>query len=275
MRYPYVTFSLIRGRGQITHSGPAYGPREPYDKEVLPFRAKMPNMVGANTSVYLDAIAHLPPGGTLILNAAVTWEEYESVVENLGDHTSVRVTYDSGWLEATRPTLQHSRIAATVSLLAYTISDELGCTLESLGSATFKMPLLAKGIEPDCCFYVQNARRIIGMEDISLEKDPPPDVMVEVDISHDSSAKMPIYASMKVPEVWRYDGRGGQMHIYELTVTGYAEITNSHAFPMLTAATLSEYVAKAKAKGQTAALRSLRDWIRRGNEERPRLKPVL
>jgi Uma2 family endonuclease len=219
-------------------------------------------MTATYASTYLDAIAHLPSGGTLILTD-VTWEEYESLVDDLGDHSSVRLLYDQGRLEVMSPTSDHDQLAIMCSLLAYVLGEERGCDVESFGSTTFKRRRSGKGAEPDACFYVQTAARIIGRRRLDLAKDPPPDVMVEIDISHDSTTKMAIYASIKVPEVWRYDGRQSQMHIYHLKDDGYVEAPGSLAFPSLTADVLTEFLEQSKTRGQTAALRSFRQWARR------------
>jgi Uma2 family endonuclease len=222
----------------------------------------MPGMTATYASTYLDAIDHLPPGSTLILTD-VTWEEYESLVDDLGDHSSVRLAYDQGRLEVMSPTSDHDQLGIMCSLLAYVLGEETGSDVESFGSTTFKRRRSGKGAEPDACFYVQTAARIIGRRRLDLAKDPPPDVMVEIDISHDSTAKMAIYATMNVPEVWRYDGRQSQMHIYHLKDDAYVEAQSSLAFPMLTAAVLTEFLEQSKTQGQTATLRSFRQWARK------------
>jgi Uma2 family endonuclease len=80
-------------------------------------------MSTARTSTYLDAIAHLPEGGTLILDD-VTWDEYERLVDLMGDHRPVRVTYDQGTLEVMSPTRKHDHFALMCTRLADIISDE-------------------------------------------------------------------------------------------------------------------------------------------------------
>jgi Uma2 family endonuclease len=87
--------------------------------------------------------------------------------------------------------------------------------------------------------------------------------MVEIDISHDSPTKMAIYAAMIVQEVWRYDGRRGQMQIYHLKDDSYVEVSTSLAFPKLTAAKLSEVLELSKTKGQTTTMRAFRQWVRK------------
>ena len=87
-----------------------------------------------------------------------------------------------------------------------------------------------KGAEPDGSFYVQNADAIIGKRRIDLSVDPPPDVVVEIDITSESLSKFPIYAAFGVPEIWRYDGRAAQ--IYHLVNQSYVETDASLAFPV-------------------------------------------
>jgi len=215
-----------------------------------------------SASIYLEAIAHLPAGATLIV-PDVAWDDYERLVDgDLGDHSSVRVTYDQGRLEVMSPTSEHDHLADMCTLIAHVLGEETGCDVESFGSTTFKLSRLGKGAEPDACFYVQHAALVIGKNKLDLSEDPPPDVMVEIDISHDSSTKMAIYASMSVAEVWRYDGRRCEMHIYHLKGDRYVEMPNSLAFPLLTADALSQFLEQSKTKGQTAAVRAFRQWVR-------------
>jgi Uma2 family endonuclease len=136
----------------------------------------------------------------------------------------------------------------------------LGVVLETGGATTFKSKQLAQGVEPDTCFYVQSAARIIGKLTLDLKTDPPPDVVVEIDTTNDSLDKFRIYAALNVPELWRYDGR--QTYFYQLAESGYEEIQNSRAFPSLPASTLTQYIEHSKTEGQTAALMAFRQYLR-------------
>jgi Uma2 family endonuclease len=207
---------------------------------------------------YREAIAHLPVGGTLILTD-VPWEEYEQLLADLGDSYSARITYDNGRLEIMSPSFKHENYGVLVARLADAIAYEMDIVLESLGSTTYKQQWLARGVEPDACFYVQSAARIIGNERIDLAIDPPPDIVVEIDVSHESTTKLKIYAGMRVPEVWRYDER--RMHVHQLTEQGYVEVSASLAFPVLTTDALSQFLEQSKTEGQTATLRSFRAWL--------------
>jgi Uma2 family endonuclease len=200
---------------------------------------------------YLDAIAHLPAGATLLL-PRVSWEEYEALLSDLTDRPRLRVSYDAGRVEIMSPLPEHEEYKETILRLVQVLSEEAGIRLETRGSATYKQKKLAKGAEPDTSFYVQNAARIIGRRRIDLTVDPPPDLVVEIDTTNESLSKFPIYAALGVLEIWRYDGRAAQF--FQLAGTGYEEIRQSRAFPMLTAGVLTEYIELSKTEGQSAAL---------------------
>ena len=208
---------------------------------------------------YLEAIAQLPAGGTLILTD-VSWEEYEQLLTDLGDGYAVRITYNQERLEITRATSMHECLKEATSYLASTLAEATGVELESGGSTTFRQEWLERGVEPDACFFVQNATRIIGRDVIDLRTDPPPDIVVEIDVSHESTGKLVIYAGMNVPELWRYDEQ--RAHIYVLTDQGYVEVPASRTFSVLTSDALSQFLEQSKTAGQTAALRSFREWLR-------------
>ncbi len=219
----------------------------------------------AQTANYMDAIEHLPAGSTLILTD-VSWEEYEQLLANLGNSYGVRISYDQGRLEIMSPSLDHEMYKELILGLARIVAEESGLTLESRGSTTFKHEQFAGGAEPDTCFYVQNAGRIIGRNRIDLKTDPPPDIVVEIDVAHQSTSKFPFYASLGVPELWRYDERHAQ--IYHLMEQRYVEMPASRAFPILTGEVLSRFLEQSKAEGQSKTLRVFREWMRAHGPER-------
>src|SRR6267378_2186290 len=99
----------------------------------------------------------------------------------------------------------------------------------------------------------------IGKRKFDLDSDPPPDIVVEVDITNESLSKFAIYAALSVPEIWRYDGNKAQ--IYELSVSGYREVSESQFFSQLTPKMLADSLMQSKSEGQTAALRSFRQQL--------------
>lgn len=212
------------------------------------------------TATYLDAIAHLPPGGTLSV-PDVTWEEYEDLLKDLEESGwKLRVSYDHGELIIMSPSARHERYRDLILHIASRVAEKMNVVIESLGATTFRHQARRQGVEPDTCFYVKNAARIIGRPDIDLRSDPPPDVVVEIDITRQSARKLPIYAGLGVTEIWHYDER--RLRILHLIEGQWTEASASRAFPLLTADLLTRLLEQSKTQGQSAALASLRDWLR-------------
>ena len=217
-------------------------------------------MPTTTTADYLNAIEHLPVGATLRL-AGVSWDEYEELLSEIGDsRPGLRVSYSEGRLQIMSPTPEHEGYKESIYSLARLLAEETNTVLESRGSTTYRRRRKAKGVEPDTSFYVQNAARMIGKRTIDLEVDPPPDVVVEIDVSNESLSKFPIYAALGVPEIWLYDGQ--QARLYELAEGNYQEMARSLAFPALTATALTDFLAQCKTSGQSAALAAFRRRLR-------------
>ena len=215
--------------------------------------------MSTRTTDYLDAIEHLPEGATLVIHQ-FTWDEYERLLEDLSERPNLRASYDRGKLEIMSPLPEHEKYARFIDDLVRALSDKLNLKLEKVGSATWKKRQLDRGTEPNACYYVANADRIIGKRKIDLESDPPPDVVVEIDITNESLSKFPIYAALSVPEIWRYDGKTAQF--YELSEDGYRQIAESRFFTRLKPELLAEALEKSKVEGQTAALEAFRQRLR-------------
>jgi Uma2 family endonuclease len=213
--------------------------------------------MSTETLDYLDAIAHLPQGATLVAHH-VGWEDYERLLTALRDVAGLRVSYDEGRLEIMAPLAEHEAFADTIAFLARVLTSELGWKLEARGRATLKRQSKLKGAEPDECFYVQNAAAIIGKR-LDLSVDPPPDIVVEIDLSNESLAKFPIYAALGVPEIWRYDGR--VMEIFHLARDRYATSPSSLAFPFLSGPVMADFLEQSKRLGQDEALDAFRLWV--------------
>ena len=215
--------------------------------------------MSALTTDYLDLIERLPAGASLRLQN-VGWDEYEHLLTQMETYPGHRVSFDRGRLIVMSPLPEHEEYKETILRFVQVLSEELDIALESRGATTFKSKRLAKGLEPDTCFYVQNAARLIGQRTITLGIDPPPDVVVEIDTTNESLHKFPIYAALGVPEIWLYDGE--RAYFYKLVGETYDEIQNSVAFHVLTTTDLAQFVEQSKTEGQSAALAAFRHAFR-------------
>jgi Uma2 family endonuclease len=189
-----------------------------------------------------------------------SWETYVRLMKKRGENRVPRFTYDRGELEIMSPSTQHESIAYHIGLLVAVFAEELGVDLYGAGSTTFEREDLERGFEPDACFYIRNEARIRGKRRIDLDFDPPPDLVIEVDITSPSLDKLPIYAHFGVPEVWRYDGE--RVMTYELRDDEYVGIAGSIALPPLTSAILTRFVDEGLKTRRRAWVRNVRDWAR-------------
>ena len=211
------------------------------------------------TTDYLDLIGRLPSGATLRL-PNVGWDEYEHLLSEMESHPAHRLTYDRGRLVIMSPKREHETYKVLIGRLVYAISEELGVEVEATGSTTLKRKKMARGVEPDESFYVQNVARVVGQHTAISATEPPPDVVVEIDTTNELLDKFDIYAALGVPEIWRYDGE--KAHFYQLSETSYQEIQSSIAFPLLTAEDLTRFVEQSKTEGQTATVAAFIKFLR-------------
>ncbi len=207
-----------------------------------------------------------PPEQRTILRN-ISWETYQRLLAAHAGSSAPRFAYDRGTLEIISPLAEQEEPNRAIALLVEVVAEELGLDLRNLGSTTLKREDVRRGVEPDSCFYIQNEPRVRGKAGIDLALDLPPDLVVEVDITSPSLDKLPIYAQLGVPEIWRYDGNG--VTILRLAGEEYVVATDSAALPPLTGAVLSRFVAESKTLPRTGWLRALRAWTRRHGEATP------
>ena len=211
------------------------------------------------TTNYLDIIERLPAGSKLEL-PNVVWDEYENLLSQMGDFPGHRLSYDRGRLTVVSPNRRHEFYKLFFGRIAQVLTEELRIDVEATGATTLRRRSLGQGIEPDESYYVGNATNVIDHLEFDLDVDPPPDVAIEIDITSDSLDKLPIYAALGVPEIWRYDGE--VMRLYKLAGENYELIHNSLAFPILTAEDLTQCLKQSKTEGQSAAAAAFRRMLR-------------
>lgn len=202
----------------------------------------------------------LSPPEQRILLENISWQTYESLLQAHRDRSAPRFTYDQGHLELMSPSAEHEELKDTIALLVNTVAEELNINTRSFGSATFRREDLGRGFEPDACFYVQSVARISGKTAPDLTIDPPPDLVVEIDITSPSLSKFPILAQLGVTEVWRSDGSHLQM--FHLLDGQYVEGEESVVFPKLTSTIVNRFLAESRALERLDWLRQVRAWAR-------------
>lgn len=201
----------------------------------------------------------VPLGGSILLKD-ISWQKFESILLGLGENRASKLVYDQGTLEILVPLPEHEYFKDCIGDLIKDLADELEINYECFGSTTWKRQDSMSGAEPDNCFYIQNESAIRGRLNIDLTQDPPPDLVLEIDITSKSLDSLPIYARLGVPEVWRYDRK--RLLIYHLERLTYVDATFSLAFPKFPVQALPEFIAQNLPLGRRMLRQFFRVWAR-------------
>jgi len=157
------------------------------------------------------------------------------------------------------PTAEHEELNRTVARFLEAVAAALDLDIRSLGSTTFKRKDVTRGFEPDSCFYLQNAAAIKGKTRLDLNIDPPPDLVIEIDITSGSLNKLPIYAALGVPEIWRY--REGKVDILLLKGTSYLDAEFSSTLPLVSAKDVLYFIELSRTERHAVWMKAVHEWI--------------
>jgi Uma2 family endonuclease len=198
----------------------------------------------------------LPIGEKRVALRGLSWQDYLQILEALPQTRAARLTYDTGLLEITVPLEDHEFSRCLIECFVRTLVELMGLRIKTMGSTTMNYRSLQKGTEPDCAFYIQNQPLVKG-RNVDFSQDPPPDLVVEIDITHTDIAKNQFYASLGIPEFWRFNGQ--VWRIYLLQDGAYLEVEQSPTFPQVNKPQLYAFLAVAK-EDEVAAVTELRAW---------------
>jgi Uma2 family endonuclease len=204
------------------------------------------------------------PSEQRIVLSDINWDTYERLLKDLEQRSAPRLTFDRGVLEIISPFSDHEEANRTLSLLVELFAEEFGIELRNLGSTTFRREEFQRGFEPDSCFYIQNEPRVRSRRRIDLTVDPPPDLVIEIDLTNSSIDKFPLFAQLGVPEVWHVSS--GKVEIFTLHRDHFRQVTSSAGLPLLRAAELTELM-----EASVSMTRIL--WLRHVRQRFGNLKP--
>lgn len=200
----------------------------------------------------------LPKDERIVLEA-VSWQFYETLLREINDNRTLRIAYDRGRVELMSPSMPHERSKRLLEKLIDALLEELEQPAVSVGSMTCKRQDLARGVEPDTGYYIQNERSVRALSSIDLTQAPAPDLIVEVEYSSSAINKLDLYAALGVPELWRYDGQ--RLRIFQLQTGEYEMVQQSLAFPNLAILDLPKFMQLAKQEGEIVMIKQFRRWV--------------
>jgi Uma2 family endonuclease len=197
------------------------------------------------------------PGQRLQLQG-VNWPKFEAILAELGDKRASRIAYSNETLEIRMPLPEHEKAKVLVGDMVKILLEELDLDNECFGSSTFKRLDMATGIEPDDCFYLENATPMIGKNRVDLTVDPPPDLAIEVDVT--SKTGLEAYQRLGVPELWRIED--GKLRISVLENGQYIDAAFSPHFPdWPLIETIPQFLNRAQTEGRSQMLKAFRRWV--------------
>lgn len=207
-----------------------------------------------------QALIELGPGER-VYATGIPWAVYARLAD-LRDarRPGVKITFDRGRIELMSPSYRHEKPNLRLGLMVLALVEELGLEAVCARSTTFRREEAEQGLEPDDCFYIAHAAAVVGVEDIDLAVHPPPDLVIEVDVTSSSVPKEPIYAPMGVPELWRHED-GVHIRLLQPDQT-YGAADRSLTFPQVSAADLDRMLAETNHLADIAAIRHYRAWAK-------------
>lgn len=188
-----------------------------------------------------------------------TFEDYEEILEEIGEANGLRVSFDGELLKIMTLSTRHEKYVRFFEMLMTMLSLRLRKKILHFGSSTMKISRKNRGSEPDCSFYIQNSEAVARKTSIDFSQDVPPDLVVEVDIHHDSLNKFSIYSALRVPEFWLFNG--DKLKIYQLENENYAEVEKSLALPILSTEILTDFLNRLENSDQFEVLLEFEKWL--------------
>ena len=199
----------------------------------------------------------IQPGQQLLVED-VNWQQFESILAELGERRASRLSYSNGRLEIMVPVAEHEKAKEIIGDMVKTLLEVRQIAFESLGSTTLKNERMSQAVEPDTCFYIQNQAAVIGKNRLDMSIDPPPDLAIEIDLT--SRTQLDNYQILGVPELWRYARRGLQINV--LQAEQYIESDVSPTFPNIPIVELVNlYTQQSQVAGRTPAIQAFKNWV--------------
>lgn len=206
-------------------------------------------------------VAILPDAPQYLLLDGISWSTYEALLRELEGRRRFRITYDRGRLEIMAVSHRHENRKTLLGRFVESLTLELDIPIHPGGSTTFKKELLKKGLEPDECYWIQNEPLMRKKLEFDIDTDPPPDLGMEIEVSRSALNRMGIYAALRIPEIWRFDGV--RLIVCILGINGkYKEKDNSRAFPFLPMKEVERFLLDTEADNHTALMCSFHEWVR-------------
>jgi Uma2 family endonuclease len=200
----------------------------------------------------------LSPPEEKVSLSGISWETYQTLLTELSNR-NLRLIYYHGNLQIMVPSPEHELYKEVLGRFVETLAEELDIKIYPLGSTTFKRAKLS-GAEPDKCFYIQNLNAVKGKKRIDTQQDPPPDLVVEIDLTSFSDNSLEVYRDLQIPEVWIYNGKILKINL--LQNQQYIISEQSLAFPNLPILEITQFLEQSMTRDYLDLVKAFRFWVK-------------
>ncbi len=205
-------------------------------------------------------VTTVTPAETRTVLENISWQTFKSMLADMGEERNTRLAYDNGIVDILSPLVPHENSNRLIEAFIVVMCEELGLEIKRTGSLTLTRDDLEKGGEPDSSYYIQNESLVRDKENINLGTDPPPDLVLEVEYSRPAVNKLTLYASMGIPEFWRYNG--SVLRVYRLSGKEYSEVASSPTFARIPVKEIPQFIQATRKNGEIATTRAFRTWVK-------------
>lgn len=191
--------------------------------------------------------------------SGIPWDAYVAFCDGLGERY-IRVTYDQGEMEVMTVSRRHEKGKKRLGRLIEALTEELEIDIAFGGSMTCRNEEMHRALEPDDCYWIANEPAVRDLDDIDLDSDPPPDLSLEIEISRSTINRLGIYAALKIPEIWCWDGESLVVHLLGTRGT-YRASKRSKAFPFLPLEEFASFLLRTELR-ENKVVGAFRTWVR-------------
>ncbi len=209
----------------------------------------------------LPTLIPSPSGADSIVFYEASWDFYESMLREYDEEPS-RMSFDNGTLEILMTiSMEHEGYKSFIAEMIGDIARVYRIDMARRGSATLKLRPKRKGLEADLCYWIANFEAVERVKRLDLNVHPPPDLVVEVDVTHAVVDRESIYAALGVPEMWNY-AAATKLTAWELAEGTWRRTETSKSFPMIRVADLNSFLDRVSAgERETAVLIDFGRWL--------------
>ena len=208
-----------------------------------------------------DILRTMPPDDVALFHN-VTWEQYEHLCQiRDSERSGIRITFDCGRLEIMTVYYPHESGKTRICVILESLCLAFRIPRRGAGEMTIRREDLDRGFEPDSSYYIKNYAKVLQIRNLDFTKDPAPDLAIEVESSRKMIDRIPLYAAMGIPEIWRVTGSKVEILLLISKKKGYVSASISPTFPKVPLAQIERFLVRSERIDETTLTTEILDWV--------------